>query len=358
MHFKDSILALPVYKPPKLTAIQPPDTVKLSSNENPLGPAPRAIEAIRKHTESIYRYPDAAARALKQALARRFEMPEEMILVSNGSDELVSTLSSGFLRPGDRAIMALGSFIVYYLRARVAEAEAVRVPLRPDFTHDLPAMAAAIDERTRLLYVCNPNNPTGTMSSAKEMADLLERVPDHVLVVSDEAYVEFVERADFPDTLAELRRGRRNLLVMRTFSKIYGLAGLRVGYAFAHPDVVSYLERVRPVFNVNYLAQLAAAAALEDDEFVARSRAYAHRCRELFTNRFAAMGLDPIPSVANFVACKVGDDMRVCQALLERGFAVTPLSGWGVPGYIRASFAHDDEVHERFFAILDEVIQQ
>jgi histidinol-phosphate aminotransferase len=217
-------------------------------------------------------------------------------------------------------------------------------------------MADAVTDRTRLVLVCNPNNPTGTTSTAAELARLLERVPEDVLVVLDEAYVEFVDRPDFPDAIAELRAGRKNLLVLRTFAKIYGLAGLRLGYALGHPEVIGYLDRARPTFNVNAMSQAAGLAAIEDDEHLERSRAHAARCRELFASELRALGLTPVPSQTNFVAVPIpGDDMQVTMALMERGFTVTPLGGWGIPGHIRISYGADDE-NARFFQALRAVI--
>jgi histidinol-phosphate aminotransferase len=212
-----------------------------------------------------------------------------------------------------------------------------------------------VTPRTRLLFVCNPNNPTGTSNGAAEVARLLDRVPEDVLVVLDEAYIEFVERPDFPDSLAELRAGRRNLIALRTFAKIHGLAGLRLGYAFAHPDVVDYLERARPTFNVNLLAQVGGLAALSDDAHLERSRAHARASRAYMTAALRALGLDPLPSETNFVAVVVGDDAAVTEALMERGFTVNPLAGWGLPGMIRVSFGLEDE-NRRFIAALREVL--
>jgi histidinol-phosphate aminotransferase len=354
MHFKDYIATLPPYKPPTLIRRQPEGFIKLSSNENPLGPAPRALAAIQAAAANVNRYPDAGSQALRQGLAARFGVGPEMVICTNGSDEMVFLLCLAFLREGDQAVMAHGSFISYYLRTLEMGAQAVRVPLR-DFTHDLVAMADAVTDRTRLLFLCNPNNPTGTSNSAADVSSLLENVPDDVLVVVDEAYIEFVERPDYPDLLGDLRRGRSNIILLRTFAKIYGLAGLRLGYAFGAPEVMGYLERARPTFNVNSLAQAAGLAALEDDEHVARGRAHAAACRALFTHELQALGLQPIPSATNFIAVHVGDDLAVTSALMDRGFTVTPLAGWGLPGYIRISFGTDEE-NARFLEMLRAVV--
>jgi histidinol-phosphate aminotransferase len=356
MRYKDYIANLPAYKPPKLIRQQPTGVVKLSSNENPLGPSPRALAALQAAAPNIHRYPDAGALALRQGLAARFDVAPEMVACSNGSDEMVFLLCLAFLREGDEAVLAHGSFISYYMRTLEMGAGAMRVPLR-DHTHDLEAMAQAVTDRTRLLFVCNPNNPTGTTNRADEVARLLARVPEDVLVVMDEAYIEFVDRAGYPDLLAELRAGRRNLVLLRTFAKIYGLAGMRVGYAFGHPEVIGYIDRARPTFNVNALGQVAALAALDDEEHVVRSRNHAAACRELFLRELRTLGLQPIPSQTNFVAVHVGDDAGIAAALMDHGFTINPLTGWGLPGYIRISFGTDDE-NTRFLAALRDVLQR
>jgi histidinol-phosphate aminotransferase len=268
---------------------------------------------------------------------------------------MVFLLCLAFLREGDQAVMAHGSFISYYLRTLEMGGHALRVPLR-DYAHDLNAMADAITDRTRLLFLCNPNNPTGTTNSAAEVARLLERVPDDVLVVVDQAYAEFVEQPDYPNLLAELSAGRTNIILLRTFAKIYGLAGLRLGYAFGAPELMSYLERARPTFNVNVLAQAAGLAALEDEDHLVRSRAHTAACRALFMRELRALDLQPIPSSTNFVAVYVGDDMAVTSALMNQGFTVNPLSSWGLPGHIRISFGTDDE-NARFFVALRTVLR-
>ncbi|NOK64448.1 MAG: histidinol-phosphate transaminase [Chloroflexi bacterium AL-W] len=356
MQWKEYISHLPPYKPPKLIAQQPAGTVKLSSNENPLGPSPTAIAAIQEAAANVFRYPDAGSLLLRQALADRYHMTPDMVMCTNGSDEMVFLLCFAFLREGDEAVMSNGSFISYAMRTAGMGATAVRVPLR-DYIHDLEAMADAITAKTHLVFLCNPNNPTGTTNSAAEVARFLERVPDHVLVAVDEAYVEFVERSDYPDMLNELRQGRQNIVLLRTFAKIHGLAGLRLGYAFASPEVIAYLDRARPVFNVNLIAQAAGLAALDDVAHVQRSRAHAQACRAYFTTELTALGFTPIASETNFVAIDVGDDAAMTAALMERGFTVSPLSGWGLPGHIRISFGTDEE-NTRFFAALREVVDR
>jgi histidinol-phosphate aminotransferase len=355
MYFKDYIANLPPYKPPQLIKRQPPGIVKFSSNENPLGPSPKAVAAIQAAVADLNRYPDASALELRQSIAARYDIDPGMVICTNGSDEMILLLCLGFLREGDEAVMAHGSFISYYMRTLELGGHPIRVPLR-DYTHDLAAMADAITERTRLLFLCNPNNPTGTINRAAEVTQLLARLPDHVLLVVDEAYAEFVERADYPELMHELRHGRRNLMLLRTFAKIYGLAGLRVGYAFGHPQIISYLDLARPAFNVNTLAQVAGRAALDDSAHVERSRAHAAACRALFERELRALGLAPVPSETNFLAVQVGNDAGMCAGLLEHGFTVMSLTNWGLPGHIRISFGTDEE-NERFFKALRAVLR-
>lgn len=356
MHYKDWITNLPAYKPSKLIGQPALQVTKLSSNENALGASPLAVKAVRSALDNIYRYPDTSATALREVLAVHADLTPDHVICSNGSDELIFLLCMAFLREGDEAVMAQGSFISYLLRTTAMGAQPVRVPLR-EYTHDLPAMVEAITPRTRLFFLCNPNNPTGTSNGHEEVANILERVPDEVLVVVDEAYIEYVSRADYPDLVPELKNDRRNIMLLRTFAKIYGLAGLRLGYAYGHPDVVGYLHRARPTFNVNMLAQVAGLAALQDTEHVSRSRAHAEACRTFFKHELEQIGLRPIASETNFVAVYVGDDGAVTEGLFQRGFSVTPLSGWGVPGCIRISFGTDEQ-NQRFIQALSEILEQ
>ncbi len=342
MRYKEAIRSLPAYKPAKLISGPTADLVKLSSNENPLGPSPLALAALAQALPQVYRYPDANSLGLRQALAAQVGLSPEYVLCSNGSDEMVLLICLALLDPGDEVVLADGTFISYLLRTLEMGARPVRVPLR-DYTHDLPAMAAAVTPRTRLLFLCNPNNPTGTTNGAAEVATLLEQVPPDVLVVIDEAYCEFAERSDYPALITELRTGRPNLLLLRTFAKIYGLAGLRLGYAYGQPELIGYLDRARPTFNVNLLAQVAGVAALADHEHLARSRAHTATSRAFWLEALRALGLEPVPSETNFVAVPVGDDAAVTEALREHGFTVTPLAGWGLPGLIRISFGTEQQ---------------
>jgi len=351
--FKPHIAALPAYRPPSV----PPGVervVDLSSNENPLGPSPKAVAALREAAGTVNRYPDAAGTALKAALARKWGLSPANVALSNGADEWVLLLCLALADPGDEVVMAQGSFISYLLRATEVGAKVVRVPLR-DYIHDLEAMAEAITERTRLVFVCNPNNPTGTVVDTAAMEAFLKRVPKRVAVVVDEAYYEYAVNPDYPRSVEYLRTGQENLIVLRSFSKVYGLAGLRVGYMLANEAIIDYMERVRPPFNVNRLAQAAALAALDDDEHVRRSVEANEAAKDFFYRELTALGLRYIPTHTNFIAVDVGrPGMEVSKPLLERGFITTPLDGWGVPNHLRFSFGTPEE-NKAFVAALGEI---
>lgn len=300
--------------------------IKLASNENPLGPSPKALAALNGVQDMLHRYPDGGAYQLRQALADRWKVTGEQLILGNGSDEILGLLARTFLTPGDEAVMADQTFVIYKLEVTAVHAKPVIVPL-VNWTHDLDAMAKAISPRTRLLFVCNPNNPTGTMVSAEAVTRLMAHVPEDVIVVFDEAYYEYVRSPVYPDTLAYVRRGR-NAIVLRTFSKIYGLAGLRIGYGISTPEIIDLLNRVRPPFNANSLAQRAALAALGDDEHVAKSRVVNAAGMEQVGAGLQGLGLIPIPSEANFIYfdCK-RDGRQVFDALLREGVIVRHLNG-------------------------------
>jgi histidinol-phosphate aminotransferase len=352
MRYKEYIQSLPAYRPAKPIAGPARATARMGSNENPLGPSPLAVAAITAAAAGVHRYPDAGAAALRQALAERAGLGLENVTCSNGSDELVMLICLGMLGEGDEAVMADGTFVSYLMRTLEMGARPVRVPLR-GYAHDLPAMADAVGGRTRVAFVCNPNNPTGSTNGAAELRAFIERVPEDVLIVVDEAYIEFVERDDYPDLLGDLRGGRPNLLLLRTFAKIYGLAGLRLGYAYGPAELVGYLERARPTFNVNLLAQAAGIAALADEEHVRRSRAHAAASRAFYMAELAGLGLEPIAGETNFVAVPVGDDAAVAAGLREGGFGVTALTGWGLPGLIRISFGSVEQNQGLIAALRD-----
>ncbi len=300
--------------------------IKLASNENPLGPSPKALAALEGAGQDLHRYPDGGGYRLRHAIAERWKVSRDHIILGNGSDEILGLLARTFLAPGDEAVMADHTFVIYKMEVTAAHGKAVLVPLA-DWTHDLEAMVRAITPRTRLLFVCNPNNPTGTMVPADTVQRLMAVVPQDVIVVFDEAYREYVRDPRVPETLDYVREGR-NVIVLRTFSKIYGLAGLRIGYGVTTPEITLHLNRVRPPFNANSLAQRAALAALTDDDHVAKSRAVNAAGMAQIGDGLRAMGFAPIPSQANFLYFDVRQDGKaVFEALLREGVIVRHIEG-------------------------------
>ncbi|GKS65235.1 histidinol-phosphate aminotransferase [Nitrospira sp.] len=300
--------------------------IKLASNENPLGPSPKAMAALDGAQTTLHRYPDGGGTQLRQAIADRWKVAGDQIILGNGSDEILGLLARTFLNPGDEAIMADHTFVIYKMEVTAVHGKPVVVPL-VDWAHDLETMARAITPRTKLLFLCNPNNPTGTMVSAEAVDRLMARVPEDVIVVFDEAYFEYVRNSQFPDAMAYVKQ-ERNAIVLRTFSKIYGLAGLRIGYGVSTSEIIGFLNRVRPPFNANSLAQKAALAALGDDEHVAKSRTVNAAGMEQLEQGLRALGMTPIPSETNFLYFDAKRDGRsVFDALLREGIIVRHIEG-------------------------------
>jgi histidinol-phosphate aminotransferase len=300
--------------------------IKLASNENPLGPSPRALAALSGAQDMLHRYPDGGGYQLRQTIADRWKVGREQVILGNGSDEILGLLARTFLTPGDEAIMADHTFVIYKMEVTAVHGKPVVVPL-VDWTYDLESMVCAVTPRTRLLFLCNPNNPTGTMVSAEVVDRLMAKVPEDVIVVFDEAYFEYVRNSKFPDAMAYVKQGR-NAIVLRTFSKIYGLAGLRIGYGISTTEIIDFLNRVRPPFNANSLAQRAALAALGDDEHVAKSRAVNTAGMEQMEQGLRALGVIPIPSETNFLYFDAKRDGRlVFEALLRAGIIVRHIDG-------------------------------
>jgi len=325
--------------------------IKLASNENPLGPSPKALAGLAGGHESLHRYPDGGAYRLRQALADRWKLTLDHIILGNGSDEILGLLARTFLAPGDEAVMADHTFVIYKMEVTAAHGKAVIVPL-VNWTHDLDGMVKAITPKTRLVFLCNPNNPTGTMVSADAVARFMARVPEDVIVVFDEAYFEYVRDPQFPDSLQYVTQGR-NAIVLRTFSKIYGLAGLRIGYGITTPEITNCLNRVRPPFNANTLAQRAALAALGDDDHVAKSRAVNAAGMQQLERGLRALGFATIPSQANFLYFDVTRDGRgVFDALLREGVIVRHIEGT----MLRVTIGQPDE-NEAFLGALKKVVQ-
>ena len=325
--------------------------VKLASNENPLGPSPKAIAALDEGKETVHLYPDGGAHDLTRALADRWKVSGNQIVVGNGSDEIISLLVKTFVSPGEEAVMADHTFVMYKLAVTGGHGVCVEVPLK-DWRHDLPAMARAVTGRTRVVFVCNPNNPTGTMVTRDEVRAFMAAVPDDVIVVFDEAYYEYVRDPHYPDTLDYVRQNRP-VVVLRTFSKIYGLAGLRIGYGITTPDIAGYLHRVRNPFNANTLAQFAARAALGDEQHVAASRALNEAEMAAVDNGLRALGLAPLPSQANFLFFDTHRNGRdVFDRLLREGIIVRHLGG----SMLRVTIGRPEE-NRRFLDALSRVME-
>jgi len=324
--------------------------VKLASNENPLGVSPKAKKAIERELAGLSRYPDGNAFELKAALAKRYGVAQEQLVVGNGSNDLLELVASAFLAPGKAAVYSQHAFAVYPLATQARGARSIVVPAK-DYGHDLEAMVRAVDDETYVIWVANPNNPTGTFAAPGEIEAFLRRVPERVLVVLDEAYNEYLPAELRGDSVKWLKR-HPNLVLTRTFSKAYGLAGLRVGYALAHASVADIMNRVRQPFNVNSIALAAAAAALDDMEFVARSYAENLRGLQQLEEGARGLGLDFIPSQANFLTIRVGKAPEIYKRLLRRGVIVRPVGGaYELPEHLRVTVGTPQE-NARFLAAL------
>jgi histidinol-phosphate aminotransferase len=302
------------------------EAIKLASNENPLGPSPKAIEVLRRALAGVHRYPEGRGTVLRARLADRLKVSPEEVILGNGSNEIIELLVRGFVTAGDEAVMADLTFSLYPLMVTVSRGTPVTVPLK-EGRHDLEAMAEAVTPRTRLVFLCNPNNPTGTMVTAAELNRFLTALPDSVVVVIDEAYVDYVTAPDFPRSLELLRSGPP-VIVLRTFSKLHGLAALRIGYGIARKDVIAYLDRIHQPFNTNGLAQLAAAAALEDEAHLAASRRANEEGKAQLYALFNDIHWTALPTQANFIYVETGRDAKALyEALLREGVIVRHIEG-------------------------------
>jgi len=311
------------------------DVIKLASNENPLGTSPKALAAMERVLPRLNFYPDGQSYYLRHALAEYLGVEPQQVTVGNGADGIIMQTCMAYLEEDSEVIVSRSSFPVYDLFTHAMRATLIKTPLK-GYGLDLDAMAQAITGRTRLVFVCNPNNPTGMIVTADEVDAFMERVPDYVLVVFDEAYYELVASDEYPDTLQYIREGRQNVMTIRTFSKIYGLAGIRLGYAVADPDILAPLNRVKEPFAVNLLAQAAGMAALEDETFLKKSVA-ANQAGRLFLYReFDRLGLRYVESHTNFILVEIGPQAAtVQQRLLERGIIVRPCAGYDLPNCLR-----------------------
>jgi histidinol-phosphate aminotransferase len=318
------------------------DIIKLASNENPLGSSPKAVKTIKKSLDELHLYPDSNCYYLKEKLASVTGIKKEGILIGNGSDELLKLVAETFLNRGDEVIFADPSFSEYEFTAKIMGAECKSIPL-VDFKHDLEAMLAAVTEKTKIIFICNPNNPTGTIVDADEMDEFMAQVPEDILVIIDEAYVEYVENSGFPRSLDYINQGK-NVIVMRTFSKIYGLAALRIGYGLTTVDIAQAVERVMEPFNVNMLAQKGAAAGLDDFEHVEESKKVNSLGKQFLYGEFNKMGLIYVETEANFIFVDVQKDCQeVFKKLLQKGIIVRTGDIFGYSTYIRVTIGSKDE---------------
>ena len=329
------------------------DIVKVASNENELGPSPMAIAAMQKAASEMHRYPDGGAFYLKQKLAKKLAVKPEHLLFGCGSNELIVFLGHVFLEQGKSLVMGAEAFAVYFLVASLYQAESIRVAM-PEHVHDLDAMLDAITPETRLVAICNPNNPTGTMVSPKAIDAFIEKLPDHVVAVFDEAYYELMPEDQKPDVIKHIIAGKKNIIVLRTFSKAYGLAGLRIGYAVAHPELIELLNKVRQPFNVNGMAQAAAMAALDDETHIAETRQMVSQGLEFFNRELPKIGIETVPSGANFILCKTGNSRAVFQALQKRKVIVRPMEPYGLPDHIRITTGTPEQ-NQRMLDALTEI---
>jgi len=341
----------PVEELAREMGLQTSEIIKLASNENPLGPSPKALVAMREALERSHFYPDGGGWELRGAIAAKLGLGRENVILGNGSNEIIEFIGHAFLQPGDEVVTAGHAFAVYGLMAQLFGAKTVEVP-DPGYTHDLPAMLAAITPRTRQVFIANPNNPTGTMVGQAAIDRFMDKVPGHVLVIFDEAYFEFLDEP--PDVIRYVREGR-NVVVMRTFSKIQGLAALRIGYGLAPAGVAAVLQKTRQPFNANGIAQAGAAAGLQDDDHMRRTRELTDEGRQFFESGFTKLGLEYVPSSANFVLVRVGDGDRVFKDLLARGIIVRAMRSYKMPEWIRVSVGTMDQ-NRRFLRELPEVL--
>lgn len=309
--------------------------VKMASNESPLGPSKKAQAAIRKAIKGLSLYPEGSGRLLREAIAKKWNVSPSDIILGNGSNEIIELLLRTFLHEKEEVITSKSTFVVYHLSTRISNGVLVEVPMKY-YTYDLDAIAERITENTKIIKIANPNNPTGTMVNDAAVERFMKKVPQKVIVAFDEAYGEFANPKTFPNTMKYIREGR-HVIMLRTFSKIYGLAGIRVGYGIADKAMIELLNKVRQPFNVNSLAQVAAVAATEDEDYRHRMVSLIEEGKHYLYNEFYKLGVFYVPSEANFILIKVGDGEKIFQALLRKGFIVRTLYEYDLPEYLRVT---------------------
>jgi histidinol-phosphate aminotransferase len=346
---------VPVYEPgrpieevARELGLNPKSIIKLASNENPLGPSPKAVAAMRKALATSHLYPDGGGFYLRQALAKKFSCEIDNIILGTGSNEIIEFLYHAFVGPGDEVVAGDRAFVIYSIMAKMFQARCVEVPFR-GHTHDLEAMLAAITPRTKLVFVANPNNPTGTSVSLTDLDKFIRGLPSHVMAVLDEAYIEFLD--DPPPSIEYAMK--RNVVVLRTFSKIVGLAGVRIGYGVAQKECIALLQRVRQPFNTNAVAQAGALAGLGDAAHIRKTKALTRRGLAYLYREFKRLKLEYAPSSANFILVNVGDGDEIFRALQRRGVIVRPMRGYKMPGWVRVTVGLPEE-NRKFIRALEQ----
>ena len=334
------------------------DIIKLASNENPIGASPVVLQALLEALPGLNVYPDAQAHRLRHAIAARHGVDAEMIRVGNGADGVIRELCVSYLEDGDELLTSCSSFPVYDISAAVMRARIVKTPLTPDLRFDLLALADAVTPRTRLIFICNPNNPTGNIVTADEVAGFMARVPDTAIVVFDEAYYEFADDPAYPDTLPYVLEGRKNVCILRTFSKAYGIAGIRIGYAIAAAELLAPMRACSESFPVNLLAQVAGEAALRDRAFLEKTVAVNAEGRQRLGQAFDRLGIPYVASQTNFILARVGPGAKkIYEELLKRGVIVRPCGGYDLPEHLRITVG-DDRQNDRLVATLEQVLRE
>jgi len=342
----------PIEEVARERGLRPEEIIKMASNENPLGPSPKALLAMQEAVKEVHIYPDGGGWKLRRAIAEKFGLELNNVILGSGSNEVIEFIGHAFLKPGDNIITAEHAFLVYKLMAKVFGADTIEVP-DPGLIHDLDAMAAAITPNTKEIFIANPNNPTGTLVTQEQIDRFMEKVPPHVMVVFDEAYYEFLDNP--PDTLKYVREGR-NVIILRTFSKIQGLAGLRIGYGLGKPEIIEILQRTRQPFNTNSIAQAGALAGLLDEEHQNETKRITDEGRAFLEAQFSAMGLSYVPSYANFVLVKVGDGNEIFRRMMDKGVIVRAMAAYKLPEWVRISVGTPEQC-ERCIQVLKEVLQ-
>jgi len=329
------------------------NVIKMASNENPLGPSKKAIKAMKRAMATVNRYPDGNCYYLKEALSRDLNVSLQNLIIGNGSNEIIELALRTFVNKGEEVVMSEPSFLIYNIACQVTDGSPVVIPLK-DFKPDLESIRNSITNRTKLIFIDNPNNPTGRSVGEAEVERFLEKLPDSVIAVFDEAYNEFVEREDFPDTIRYI--GRKNIIILRTFSKAHGLSGLRIGYGIGETEIIQYMERVRQPFNVNSVAQVAAVASLKDKEHIANSKLVVSKGKRFLYNSLDSMGLNYIKSDTNFILIDIGRSGReVFEKMLKEGVIVRDMDAYKLSSYIRVTIGTMAENH-RFIKALKKVL--